>query len=199
MLVTGATHPHRKRVKHFHTPGDLHEFTFSCYQRRPLLTDDDWCDQLARSLDDACAEHEIDLVAFVFMPEHVHMLVYPRLQKPNLGLYLARIKQPFSVKIKELLVVEHSSLLPGLTVRERPGKLSFRFWQEGPGFDRNLNTPPAVQAAIDYIHLNPIRRGLCAKAVDWKWSSARYYLLDPPRQQFPGLPHIHGPPPGMLD
>jgi putative transposase len=34
---------------------------------------------------------------------------------------------------------------------------------------------------IDYIHLNPVRRGLVAKAVDWKWSSAGWFELGQPR------------------
>ena len=29
----------------------------------------------------------------------------------------------------------------------------------------------------DYIHLNPVRRGLCERAVQWKWSSAGHYYL----------------------
>jgi hypothetical protein len=29
--------PHRKLVKHYHEPGDLHELTFSYYKRQPLL------------------------------------------------------------------------------------------------------------------------------------------------------------------
>jgi putative transposase len=28
---------------------------------------------------------------------------------------------------------------------------------------------------IEYIHLNPVRRGLVRRAVDWKWSSANWY------------------------
>jgi hypothetical protein len=34
--------PHRKRVKHYHQPGEFHELTFSCYRRMPLLTNDLW-------------------------------------------------------------------------------------------------------------------------------------------------------------
>ncbi len=75
-----------------------------------------------------------------------------------------------------------------LTVRERPGKECFRFWQEGPGFDRNLFSPDAIASSLEYIHNNPVSRGLCRRAVDWKWSSARYYLDVPPRQQHPRLP-----------
>ena len=28
---------------------------------------------------------------------------------------------------------------------------------------------------INYIHLNPVRRGLVERAEDWAWSSARWY------------------------
>ncbi len=33
----------------------------------------------------------------------------------------------------------------------------------------------ALRAAIEYIHGNPVRRGLVATAEDWEWSSARWY------------------------
>ena len=128
-----------------------------------------------------------------------HLLVYPTLTAPDVGLYLARLKQPFSKEVNGILVNAQSPLLDRLTVRERPGKSCFRFWQEGPGFDRNIFSPEALTASIDYIHNNPVQRKLCKKATDWKWSSARYYLLEPPKQQFPELPHIHGVPPGAFD
>ena len=89
-----ATRPHRKLVKHFHEPGDLHELTFSCYKRQPILTNDTWREQLAHCIDAAGEEHEMRLAAFVFMPEHVHLLVVPTGSEPAIDLYLARIKQP---------------------------------------------------------------------------------------------------------
>jgi hypothetical protein len=96
---------HRKRIRHYHAPGHIHERTFSCYHRWP----------------------------------------------------------------------------------------SFRYWQEGPGYDRNFTKPSTVLPAIDYLHHNPVRRGLVKRAVDWKWSSARYYWVDPPCQ-YPPLPTIHSLP-----
>lgn len=63
----------------------------------------------------------------------------------------------------------------------------FRFWQEGPGFDRNLFSPEAITASMDYIHLNPVKRGLCEKATDWKWSSARFYLGETTDPDLPTL------------
>ncbi len=67
-------------------------------------------------------------------------------------------------------------LLKKLTIQQRPGVTTFRFWQEGPGYDRNLTEPGTILASIDYIHANPVRRGLCVRGIDWRWSSARRYL-----------------------
>jgi len=185
-------------VRHFHEVGHLHELTFSCYRRMPLLTNDTWREKLARCVEAAGKESAIELVGFVFMPEHVHLLVYPTAPNPSISRYLARIKQPFSKQIKDVLAERGSRLLSRLMVLERPGKTCFRFWQEGPGFDRNLFSSDGISSSLEYIHNNPVSRGLCRWAVDWKWSSARYYHNVPPRQQHPNLPMIHGLPEGAI-
>ena len=184
----------RKTLRHYHEPGDLHELTFSCYQGMPLLTNDVWRELLCRSIDKAILRWNFRLVAFVLMPEHVHLLVYPTSIPVAINHLLSAIKQPYSVKIKNLLLAEGSDLVDRLTIQERPGKSAFRYWQEGAGYDRNLSSPRAVLAAIDYIHRNPLRRGLVDDATHWKWSSARWYASE---RQFvdPDLPTIHGLPP----
>ena len=80
-----------------------------------------------------------------------------------------------------------------LVVRKHAGKRAFRFWQEGAGYHRNLSEPKSIAAAIDYIHLNPVRRGLVSRARDWKWSSCRWYLSDK-EEMDSDLPTIHGLP-----
>jgi REP-associated tyrosine transposase len=184
---------HRKLVRHDHEPGDLHELTFSCYRRMPLITNDAWRKLLCQSIDRAVESWSYRLVAFVLMPEHVHLLVLPTTKVVKVDRFLSAIKQPHSVRIKEILEENQSPLLERLTVQERPGKTSFRYWQEGPGYDRNLSTERAVLAAIHYIHENPVRRGLTRTAFDWKWSSARWYLSDAGIAD-PDLPRIHGLP-----
>ncbi len=106
--------------------------------------------------------------------------------------------KPFSKQIQEILAGQGSRLLSKLTVRERPGKECFRFWQEGPGFDRNLFSPEAISSSLEHIHNNPVSRGVCRSAAAWKWSSARYDPDVPPRQQHPNLPRIHGLPEGVI-
>jgi putative transposase len=182
---------HRKTVRRFHEPGDLHELTFSCYRRKPLLTDDDLQLQLAESLDRAMIGQSCRLVAYVFMPEHVHLLVHPKSHEARIDLLLKAIKAPFSRRVKRQLEEADSPLLDELIVRERPGLYGFRFWQEGGGYDRNLRTEAAVMAAILYIHENPVRRGLCLQPTDWRWSSACTYRNDGVGDA-DSLPTIHG-------
>lgn len=184
-------------MKHYHQPGDVHELTFSCYQRKPLLTNNTWRGYLAESIDEACRAHRFRLAAFVFMPEHIHLLVLPELPEPDLGAFLAAVKRPCSARIKDDLTKAKSRLLDRLTVLERPGKTAFRFWQEGPGYDRSLQQEKTVLSSIDYLHNNPVRRKLCNDAKQWFWSSIRYYVTEPPLLDA-GLPIIHGLPPDFF-
>jgi len=185
--------PHRKTVRRAHEPGDCHELTFSCYHRMPLLTNEVWRRLLAESIDRAMQGHGFDLVAFVFMPEHVHLMAIPTRSEVRIDLLLKAIKRPFSTRIQQGLVAARSPLLERLTIRERPGIERFRSWQEGGGYDRNSCTEAAVLAAIESIHLNPVRRGLCDQAIQWKWSSAGHHYKDDGFTD-PDLPRISGLP-----
>jgi putative transposase len=54
-------------------------------------------------------------------------------------------------------------------------KTCHQFWQKGGGYDRNITEPETLQKTIDYIHFNPVRRGLVERSIDWKWSSAGWF------------------------
>ena len=185
---------HRKLVHRWHEPGQAHELTFSCVGRRPLLLLHDWPVLLARGLDAAAQRHPCDLVAFVFMPEHVHLLVLPKHPDFVPGDFLYALKRPVSYRIKQHLIGTNDPLLAELTIRERPGKTTFRFWQEGGGYDRNLFKDGSLESAAHYIHRNPVRRGLCDHPDEWKWSSFRFYE-HPDRPADPDLPRVRGFPP----
>jgi putative transposase len=170
--------PHRKRVKHFEGERHVHELTFSCVDRQPLLTNDLWRAWFCEVLECACDRHEFLLLAYVLMPEHVHLLVCPGGTESRVPNFLGDLKRQQSRRVKRHLVITGDPTLERLTVRQRPGVTTFRFWQEGPGYDRNLMSPTAITSAIEYIHANPVRRNLCKRAVDWTWSSAQRLMTD---------------------
>jgi putative transposase len=130
---------------------------------------------LSEAIERATERHDYRLAAFVYMPEHVHLLVFSGPRASKIDQLLKAIKRPYSFRIKQILLQSGSPLLGRLTIRQRPGVETFRYWQEGPGYDRNLDQVESTIAAVNYIHLNPVRRGLVTKPIDWHWSSARWY------------------------
>ncbi len=57
------------------------------------------------------------------------------------------------------------------------GQVAYRFWQRGGGYDRNLWSTRDILEKVQYIHNNPLRRGLVSKPQDWPWSSWRAWAL----------------------
>lgn len=163
---------YRKTVKHFDESWDAHFLTFSCYQRLPLLSKRRTRIWLVQAVEKARQKHNFDLWAWVIMPEHVHLLIWPNDPENKTETSLAAIKQPVGTKAIAHLKEHESPFLERLTVVNR-NRTYHRFWQAGPGYDRNLDEPKEIHEAIDYIHQNPVKRGLVDKAEDWIWSSAR--------------------------
>jgi hypothetical protein len=66
-----------KRRQRFHEPGQPRALTFSCYRRLPFLMRDQVREWLRDALLAACLEFDFQIWAYVVMPEHLHLLVYP--------------------------------------------------------------------------------------------------------------------------
>jgi putative transposase len=167
--------PPRKTRRTFNEPGHGHYLTFSCYRGYRLLAKERTCAWVVDAIQKARLRHEFDLYAYVIMPEHAHLLVRPRLSTYRMKDFLAAVKRPVSWNAKQFLLESGSSeWLARLTVGKGPRKV-FRFWEAGGGFDRNITRVEALRPIVDYIHENPVRRGLAEKPTDWPWSSARFY------------------------
>lgn len=164
----------------FNVPGHAHELTFSCFRGYRFLSKDRTCRWLAESIDAARRSQEFDLWAWVFMPEHVHIIIYPRRPQYNLATIRREIKQPIARRALQHLRHHAPHWLDRVRV-QKGQRATYRFWQKGAGYDRNIVEPTTLAKMIDYIHLNPVRRGLVEGATDWKWSSASTFLGgDPP-------------------
>jgi len=108
------------------------------------------------------------------MPEHIHLLIYPREPKLKIGHIAGSIKEEVARLAISHLETNAPQWLPHITVKEG-GRVRRRFWQPGGGFDRNAIELSTVHRMIDYIHANPVRRRLVDRAEDWPWSSAAWY------------------------
>ncbi|MFO0969129.1 MAG: transposase [Gemmataceae bacterium] len=166
----------RKRCKRYNNPGDAHSLTFSCFRRQPFLSKDRSCGWLIEAIDRAREKLAFHVWAYVIMPEHAHLLVWPTVKEYDISDALNSIKQSVAKRALVFVRREAPGFLASMEDRQPNGDVHYRFWQRGGGFDRNVVEPATVYALIDYIHNNPVRRGLCAKPEGWLWSSAADHL-----------------------
>jgi putative transposase len=165
--------PHRHR-RTFNEPGHAHALTFSCYQGYPFLAPDRTRRWLANAINVAREKLEFQVWAYVFMPEHAHVLVFPGRRAYDIAKIRQAIKAPVAKRAIRFLEDHASHWIPKIT-RRRGEKVERLFWQSGGGYDRNLIEPATVLATIDYIHMNPVRRRLVDLPTDWTWSSASWF------------------------
>jgi putative transposase len=156
---------------HYNIPGHAHELTFSVYRRRNLFYDRIACEFFLGELALARNEFRFGLWAYVLMPNHVHLLLWPAtgskietIAKAIKGRMAKRYVQEF----REQGTLEKLNLF---RVVEK-GVSIIRIWQRGGGFDRNLFNPVAIRDSIEYIEANPVRKALCGSPGEYRWSSA---------------------------
>jgi putative transposase len=95
--------------------------------------------------------YQFGVVGYVVMPEYVHLL----LSEPN-GHPLAKALHALKLSV--------SKLSP-----PRP------FWQSRY-CDFNVFSARKHIEKLRYIHRNPVKRGLVAEPMHWRWSSFRHYV-----------------------
>jgi putative transposase len=130
--------------------GDLHFVTFSCFHRCGYLKTPAARDLFEDALARASCRYQFDVFGYVVMPEHVHLLV----SEPG----------------KELLSVALQGLKLSVARRARTRP----FWLPRY-YDFNVLTEEKRLEKLNYIHWNPMKRGLVERPEDWRWSSYHYY------------------------
>jgi putative transposase len=169
------TQPHRKTLQAYNLPGHAHELTFSCFRRLPLLNRDRARLWFLDACESARGRRNLALWAYVIMPEHIHIIVYPRDPVYKVSLIRTALKTPVQRKALAFLRRTAPDFLSRLRDEQPNGDVHYRFWQRGGGYDRNITELATLMSMIDYIHHNPVRRGLVKCPTDWPWSSARFY------------------------
>lgn len=165
----------RLHRRNYNDPGHSHELTFSCYHRFPFFKAERTCYWLADSINAARIKYDFEVWAYVIMPDHIHLVIHPRLADYDIASIRQAIKEPVARLALAWLEENAPEWIPKLTV-QKSGRARRHFWQTGGGYDRNITEPSTLAAMIEYIHLNPVRKGLVEQAIQWKWSSAAWLL-----------------------
>ena len=164
-----------KTCKAIDDPGHAHALTFSSYKRQRFLSREQSCLWTIEAIRRATIKHRFHLWAYVLMPEHVHLLICPIEHSYSTSAFLKSVKKSVANRAVGFVRLNAPAFLDRMADRQPNGSVAYRFWQRARGYDRNLWKPRYVSEMIDYIHLNPVRRGLCQRPEDWAWSSAADY------------------------
>lgn len=164
------------------TPVRTAFLTFSCHQRQHWMVKNDVCAVIRDHLAADAMDGLVALHAWVIMANHLHLLVTD--ERMQLSVWVRRLKQATACRLRS----ECRESLP-LSARHGP------FWLKGGGHDRTIWSWQEYWAKVRYIHLNPVRAGLCRRAEDWEWSSASDSL----RQPRAGSPTLSPPPEALVD
>ena len=168
--------PMPKGLQRHYGRGHLHFLTFSCYRRLPLLKTERARDVFVRELARVRTEYGFSLVGYVVMPEHVHLLI----SEPNKGTpstVLQMLKQRVSWKLRK---PQHKSPAGQFRLAfPEPAERPRAFWQ-ARFYDFNVYTNRKKREKLDYMHRNPLSRGLVKHPKDWPWSSWPFYGMREP-------------------
>jgi putative transposase len=128
-----------------------------CYWRLPLLRISQARDILVLELAELRVHLGFRLIGYVVMPEHVHSLLSePANGTPSTVLHDLKLRTARRLRKLESF--------------DECGEPLRAFWQ-ARFYDFNVFTEKRKRERLEYMHGNPVIRGLVSHPQDWPWSS----------------------------
>jgi putative transposase len=157
-------HPHARRLRggRMSAPFQTYFVTKCVEARRPILDLPSAAEIVIQSLDHVRRQGQIKLLAFVIMPDHYHA-VFSLLPGEDLSQLMRRIGSYTGGRIRRTLGLGHL------------------VWQDAGFYDHACRSDQEVFDAVEYVHDNPVRKGLVVLPEEWPFSSAhpsRREMLD---------------------
>jgi len=149
----------RRRHQQLDFAGSVHFVTTTTRVRGLWFVEPELCLRILEILEWYRAKFDLQCLGYVLMPDHLHVLLHQWESGPLVSLFVAGFKRETSKQSRP-------PAYPAETLwRDRYDDVPV------PGHD-------AVMNKLNYIHGNPVRRGLVADTQDYPWSSAREYVGD---------------------
>ncbi len=156
MLPTVAEHSHLPHLRPF-AQQPIVFLTTVTHQRRSLLASSIACETLTNIWRRSPTLDGWYVGDFLFMPDHVHLFARPAVEAKSLARWVETWKS-----------IGARTLATALKIRPP-------LWQ-ADYFDRFLRSTDNYSEKWDYVQMNPVRAGLCARPEDWPWKGCLFEL-----------------------
>jgi len=143
-------------LKRISDPRTIYFITNVTYERKPILREHS--DLLRKSIHNIQDRFDIDLHAWVILPDHFHLIIDAK--GHDISNLMQRIKMSF-------IALYHKHL----------GLKSGRVWQHR-FWDHIIRDQEDWNRHVDYIHYNPVKHGFAQSPFEWKYSSIHKFHKD---------------------
>lgn len=126
-------------------------------ERAPIFRDIAFGEQCSALIDSAAERTSFRILAYCFMPDHVHALVLGSNESATLPTFVQRFKQ-----------------LTGYAFKKKTDR---RLWQQS-FFDRVIRVDEDLLQVAEYIFTNPVQAGLVEAEAAYSLSGGEYFEVD---------------------
>ncbi len=133
-------------------PDQIYFFTIVTKNREEIFKSRSDFVKLWETLSDKCKRSNGEIIAFVFLPNHLHIL-------------LKQGSIPFST-----LIAGFKRKMNSFYFESKGSLWQPRFWEHKIRDDKDLSRH------FDYIHYNPVKHGYAKSPRDWQYSSFMKYV-----------------------
>jgi len=158
-----------------HDDASVYFVTYSVVSWLPVFVTEPACRIVTDSLAFCHAHKGLRVNAYVIMPTHMHAILFDHAHDSRRLTAALDAFRRYTGRALADYCANHQPRVFIEALREAAGADRLRrFWQP-------TRHPIAIRSArfwqqkLDYIHGNPVRKGLVRYPEDWRFSSARYY------------------------
>ncbi|MEE8256340.1 MAG: transposase [Acidobacteriota bacterium] len=171
-----------QRKHHYYGGNHLHFLTTSTYRRVRLFDSDRFRKNFISTLKRLRTRWGFKIVGYVLMPEHFHLFIQPSEEADP-----SRIMQSLKEGTAKFIVknLQENARVPWCDRMLKKLKLPPSVHLHGPHrvwqrrfYDLNVWSEKKRLEKLNYMHGNPVKRGLAAHPGEWQWSSWRFYYLE---------------------
>jgi putative transposase len=160
------------KLRHWDNDGRARFVTFSTHHRIPFLTDRLACQILLDQIAIARDKYGFRLLAYVIMPDHVHLVLVPS-EACRVGPMIGDIKR-LSARLILGVLRKAAGPRPKQPHFLDQGRCGHAVWEKRC-YDHNCRSAEDVWVKVNYCHQNPVKRGYVQNEDAWEWSSLKCY------------------------
>ncbi len=165
----------KSRYKIFKNDDSLYFLTLNVIKKIPVFTNSSYMNIILENFTFYRENQHLRIFSFVIMDNHIHLIAS---HQDDLSKIIQNYKSYTAKKLLHRLQSDNRDWILKLMSEFKPDykqESTYQFWEEG-NHPKQIQNMKMFNQKVEYMHYNPVRRGLVSNEEDWVYSSARNFL-----------------------